>query len=273
MRRNIIVLLDVSRSITLEQKEAYINAVTLIFRNLTVRDRLVISTIDGGAFINPARIMSEDFLQAKTWDDLTFKTAILSQPKASQDAATPPFRRKIEDNRSNGKFLQQRRIDTYVRIARPAIRELIERTYLVRKRYANSSNLLWALQNLQSDLETGEESSLQEESLTVQNYIVILSDMVHENDEVSFDRPMGILRTEAEQLLLNLRQNNRIPSLNGAHCICIGRAKTAVIRSEAGVQNIQQFWEGYFSVKNANGRLIAYEAIDKVEQLDDWLKK
>ncbi|WP_431291980.1 hypothetical protein [Pedobacter sp. P26] len=272
-RRNINILFDVSNSISEKQLNSYITAVEIAFKNLGARDKLSIGVIDKGSYSDPASVLRVDLLKVKTYDDLPFgyNKKVISATDTAW--AGPPFHRPEEMMEANGKARMEKRLEHFKAYALPHIRPMLLRMFAERKPYADRSNILWAIRNVQSDLEKDESKLLLDHDLRPHNYLIILSDMIQTDDEISFNKPMGILRADAEQLLKRIAGANQLPALGGANVICLGRATSSIIKTEEGVQRVADFWTEYFGSKYTNGRLVAYESTDKSDKLSDWLNE
>ena len=265
-RKNIICFVDLSGSVGAENKQAYVNAIKLILRNMGTHDRLLVYPIDEGAYTNPVKIVYEDFMNSNATYGITFQNI--------PDSIKPPFTRK-GDGITKKEEKRRQRIDRYVETIGPLIESRLDSIYNARSKYSSYSNILWALLNCRDELELIDREEAEAFSLEAKilpyNYIIFLSDMIHEDKEYNFNRKRGVLEEDRNDILAGLLEKSRIPDLNGANVIILGKGPGAKVTSEAAIDEIEKFWEIYFSHEYANARLYLYRGIDKIDEIPRFL--
>ncbi len=265
-RKNIICFVDLSGSVGEENKGAYVNAIKLILRNMGTHDRLLVYPIDEGAYTNPVKIVYEDFMNSNANYGITFQNI--------PDSIKPPFTRK-GDGITKKEEKRRQRIDRYVETIGPLIESRLDSIYHARSKFSSYSNILWALLNCRDELELIDREEAEafslEPKIVPYNYIIFLSDMIHEDKEYNFNRKKGILEEDRHEILTGLLDKSRIPDLNGANVIILGKGPGAQVKSEAAIDEIEKFWEIYFSPEYANARLYLYRGIDKIDEIPRFL--
>ena len=265
-RKNIICFVDLSGSVGEENKGAYVNAIKLILRNMGTHDRLLVYPIDEGAYTNPVKIVYEDFMNSNANYGITFQNI--------PDSIKPPFTRK-GDGITKKEEKRRQRIDRYVETIGPLIESRLDSIYNARSKFSSYSNILWALLNCRDELELIDREEAEAFSLEPKilpyNYIIFLSDMIHEDKEYNFNRKKGILEEDRNDIFAGLLDKSRIPDLHGANVIILGKGPGAQVKSEAAIDEIEKFWELYFSPEYANARLYLYRGIDKIDEIPRFL--
>ena len=266
-RRNIICFVDLSGSISPAHKNAYQAAIRNILTSMGPNDRLTVYPIDEGAYTNPVKIMNEDFLYAEGGLNITFQQI--------PDSVKPPFTRK-GDGISKKEKKRQSRVDRYVETIAPLIDARLDSIYEDRTIYSSFTNILWATMNCREDLELLEPEQMNKIQLSTRivpkNYIIFLSDMIHESKTYSFNMENGVEEEEQKRILEELKSNGRIPDLKGSNIIVLGKGPGTKVQSEVAIDNIEHFWKRYFSPEYANGRLYMYRGIDKIDEIPRFLK-
>jgi len=270
-RKNIICLVDLSGSIDSENKRAYVNAIKIILKNMSIYDRLIVYPIDKGAYTNPVKIVYEDFMNSDSFYGITFQNI--------PDSIKPPFTRK-GDGITKKEEKRRMRVERYVEAITPLIERRLDSIYEARVKYSSHSNILWALLNCKDELENIETEEADafslEEKIVPRNYIIFLSDMIHESQEYDFNKKKGLIEEDREEILTDLNEKDRIPDLKGANVIILGKGPGAKVTSESAIDEIEQFWISYFSKQNANARVYLYRGIDKIDEiprfLDNWIE-
>ncbi len=265
-RKNIICFVDLSGSINPENKNAYVNAIKIILNNMNAYDRLIVYPIDKGSYTNPVKIVYEDFMNSDSFYGITFKNI--------PDSIKPPFTRK-GDGITKKEEKRQERIQRYVNTIIPLVEHRLDSIYEARSKFSSYSNILWAVLNCRDEMEIVETEEAEafslEEKIIPYNYIIFLSDMIHESQEYNFNKSKGVMEDDRLSILQDLKENDRIPDLKGANVIVLGKGPGANVKTEAAIDEIEDFWEIYFSESYANGRLYLYRGIDKIDEIPRFL--
>jgi hypothetical protein len=262
-RRNIICFVDLSASVTEAQRAIYVQAVEQVLKNMSSNDRLICYPIDAGSYSSPVKILNEDFKYA-TLDNITFPEAFRKMNKRTRDSIMPPFIKETETIFDDK--VQANRIQAYVN----AIMPLIEPKFRhIRKdnRFSQHSDIIHSVLNSEKDIEASDSYDLK-----VSNYFIFLSDMIHDDGTINFDKPYGISRSEGERVLQNLKGTNLIPDLKQTRIIIIGRSAGRKAKTPEAMENIKRFWEEYFSTKYANGGTFYYAGVDAISDIPRLLE-
>ena len=270
-RRNIICFVDLSGSISPAHKNAYLSAIRYTLNSMGPNDRLTVYPIDEGSYTSPVKIMNEDFLYAEGGMNITF-------PQIA-DSLKPPFSRK-GDGISKKEQKRKARVERYVDAISPLIDSKLDSIYADRTGLSSFTNILWATMNCREDLETLDPEEVDQIQLSTRivpkNYIIFLSDMIHESKTYSFNMENGVDEEEQERILNELKSNGRVPDLKGANIIVLGKGPGTKVQSEVAIDNIEHFWKRYFSPEYANGRLYMYRGTDKIDEiprfLENWIE-
>jgi len=262
-RRNIICFVDLSASVSQEQKNNYSKAIEEILKSMSANDRIVCYPIDAGSYSNPIKIFNEDFKNA-TESNISFPEAFKDLPKNVKDSILPPFIKENETVFDETK--QSKRIQEYVNHIIPFIKNKLENVRSD-KMLSKYSDILHCVLNSEKDIEESDSYSLK-----VTNYFIFLSDMIHDDGIITFDKPYGISRDEGEKVLQNLKSTNLIPDLKKSKIIIIGRSTGSRAKTPEALENIRTFWEEYFSPKYANGSDVYYAGADAISDIPKLLQ-
>lgn len=245
-RRNIICLIDFSGTIKPETLDNYARLISQdLLINMGKHDKLIVLPIDEGAKTNPVYL---------TYLDLSEQNF-----ENSNDGLT--HKSELERKRIHA-FLQTKSDSLY--------HHLIEQKD-VRKKFTNYTDIINAIGQISTKLETNKALSSGEEiwngivgetTLDIENILVICSDMIHESKEINFTRAP---KTELTDYLTELKNTNRIPDLSRITVFVNGRTG---VNNEV-VENIEVFWKDYFH--EANSTLQSYE-FDSHNAIIEYLK-
>lgn len=262
-RRNIVCFVDLSASVTQSQRADYVKAVEEVLKNMSSNDRLVCYPIDAGSYSNPVKILNEDFKYA-TADNISFPDVFKTMEKDKRDSIMPPFVKENETLFDDK--IQKRRIQSYVHAILPLIDSKFRN---VRKdlKLSQHSDIIHSVLNSEKDIEPSDKYDLE-----VSNYFIFLSDMIHDDGIINFDKPYGISRSEGEKVLQSLKSTNLIPDLKRTHIIVIGRGAGRRAKTPEAMENIKRFWEEYFSEKYANGGDLYYAGVDAITDIPRLLE-
>ena len=230
-RLNIVCFVDYSGSLTRETLEHYVNIISSnVFMNLQENDRLVVLPIDEGSKKEPVKIVFEDLYNEKNKFKVKHSIAHLKEIKL----------KKIQDYK-NEKVLK--------------IHDELIRQKDLRERFTNYTDILSALEQTKSLIETKTEvpnsANLLEkvekflstnDVITSENIICIFSDMILETEKYNFSNPTGVSDEEKEKIIKDLLENNKMPNLNGCKIFITGRTG----KTNTQIDNIQNFWKNYF---------------------------
>lgn len=249
-RKNIICLIDYSGTITKETLKTYANIISRdIFLNLGQSDKFLLMPIDEGA---------------KTEDVLL----------AYYDLKNNKF-----DQQSDGVTHRQdsvkRRLSLFLSTKSDTIYNQIFRQKEIRNQFTDYTDIINAVEQLQSKLEKNETKSglanmwdgiAGNTTFHSENILVICSDMIHESKEFNFNKSPTITKAEADEILKHLKNANRIPDLSGMIVFVNGRTG----RNNNQIDNLKYFWESYF--KEAKATLSGYD-FDTHHLIVDHLNK
>jgi hypothetical protein len=254
---------DLSASVTQSQRADYVKAVEEVLKNMSSNDRLVCYPIDAGSYSNPVKILNEDFKYA-TADNISFPDVFKTMEKDKRDSIMPPFVKENETLFDDK--IQKRRIQSYVHAILPLIDSKFRN---VRKdlKLSQHSDIIHSVLNSEKDIEPSDKYDLE-----VSNYFIFLSDMIHDDGIINFDKPYGISRSEGEKVLQSLKSTNLIPDLKRTHIIVIGRGAGRRAKTPEAMENIKRFWEEYFSEKYANGGDLYYAGVDAITDIPRLLE-
>ncbi len=260
-RRNIICFVDLSGSVSNNQRKSYIKAIEQILKNMGLNDRLICYPIDKGSYSDPIKILNEDFKDA-TPESITFSEAFDSLNKNTKDSILPFIR---ENEGLGDEDIQASRRERYVSYILPYVEKRLN-NIRPDKKFSGKSDIIYAIINSKKDIEAEDAYGLE-----VSNYLIFLSDMIHDDGTIDFDKHYGISRDEGETVLQNLKSTNLIPNLQKASIIVLGKSQGKYAKTPEAEENIKRFWEEYFSSKYANGGSFYYESIDAISDIPKLL--
>jgi hypothetical protein len=233
-KRNIICLVDYSASMNDEIVQGYMNVIEHdVLLNIGEHDRLVVLPVDGASKTRASKIYYLD-MEGKNF-------------------AHP------NDGFAHARDSVRIRIQSYMHTVSAEIMREIRKQRLARRQFANYSDLFSALYQAGSFMETDSgqparaSGFLSGVSYVSDNVLLIFSDMKHESAEYTFATPRGCPPGQVEPILSALRGHNALPDLAGCKVFVYGRTG----KSNQEVENIQHFWEDYFTATHAD--LIAYD--------------
>lgn len=245
-RRVVIVLIDYSASNSEEVLNTYINTITgTILSNLNQYDCLIVVPIDEGSKMQPVKLVNIDLA------DTTFK--------------------KPTDGFAHANDSLNLRFKNYVKEAAPKIDKELREQKIKRKMYTYQTDILGALQqttNLieynsnQGTMKNIQDFVLGHIKLKSQNIIVILSDMIQDSNDFSFNSKRGVTYKETNSYLKELENQSRIPNLDSCLVFAIG----ATGKNSTQIDNISFFWKQYFSKSKADLQAYGYNVDDKLRK-------
>lgn len=235
-RNNLIVLLDYSASNNDQVLERYINIINeTILENMNTYDCLTVMPIDEGSKMKPVKLILKDLA------DTSFK--------------------KQTDGFAHAADSLKKRFQEFVKDYQPFIAAKLKQERLARAEYTKFTDILGAIHQTTNLLEfnrPGDKLKLAEDfvmgktRLISQNVIVVLSDMIQDSNEYSFNTSKGITEKQSQSYIDELTKTGKIPDLSDCQIFVIG----ATGKNPAQIDNIKSFWTRYFSA--TNGRLQAY---------------
>ena len=244
-RRNIVILVDNSASISEEIIQRYIVTIQgTILPNMGQKDKLTLQFIDGCSQVKAERIFAFDLAEMDFQNDadgINHKADSSNRRQMLYMAEiTDKLARQVVDKRRERKNCGQ-----YTDIINATIeaRTLVENG----KNYGNTTKQVVNSIN-------GNENYVYE------TYFIIFSDMVNEDRLQTYDfTSFGKLKREdVEKKVTELKEQNKIPDLANVKVIVYGATSTNKAGSYVGkqIENIKYFWELYF--QSAGADLIGY---------------
>ncbi len=237
-RLNCICLIDYSGSLSEQTLNRYVDIIgTEVFRQLGEKDRLVVLPIDEGAKMEAVKLVYED-LAGKQF---SFQT----------------------DGYAHARDSVIMRLRNYSSKTGPEIAAQLLREKTVREKYTYNTDIFAALDQAATLMERPEASDSfwsgvdrfirGKKKIVSTNLIILFSDMIQESKGVTFAGPEGCTPDQARSVMDSLRTTNHIPDLRGCTVFVNGRTG----KTNAQVDNIQNFWTQYF--KSAGANLASYE--------------
>ncbi|RKR85766.1 hypothetical protein BDD43_6041 [Mucilaginibacter gracilis] len=243
-RRVITVLLDYSASSSEKVLDNYINVVDKdIFASMGPNDCLTVMPIDQASVREPVKLVYEDLTGIK-------------------------FNRK-NDGFAHAQDSIQTRIAAYIKNKQPVIESTLRDQRIKRRDYLYYTDILGALRQTDNMLEVTPQISQWEECknfvigrthYTSENVIVILSDMIQDTPECSFNSRAALNYRQAGKYLQELKSSNKMPDLKKCKVFIIG----ATGRNAVQIDNIRSFWQTYFQMSNADLQAYGYNVEDKL---------
>lgn len=235
-RRNIICLVDYSGTITEITMNNYAKIMSKdILLNMGKYDKFIILPIDEGAKTEPV------FL-------------------AHIDLGNHNFE-NTSDGLTKKEELEEMRISVYLENLSDSTYNNILGQKEIRKKYTKYTDVLSAIGQVSTKLESTEIITTSQEiwngiegntTFEIENIIVICSDMLHESKEFNFtDKNLTI--DKLKQILVELKNSNRIPNLNNTIVFINGRTG----KNNKVIDNVEYFWREYF--KETGAILKSYE--------------
>ncbi len=245
-RRVFIVLVDYSSSNNEETLNNYIRIVNeIIFSNLNQYDCLTVVPIDEGSKIKPLKLIHEDLVNQK----FTQHT----------------------DGFSHANDSLRLRFSQYVEKTSPKITEILKIGKIKRKVFTEHTDILGAIQQTTNLIEFNpnggklrniEDFVLGRTRLKSENIIVLLSDMVQNSQECSFNLKAGFTYNKSVKYLERLKKSNQIPDLKDCKVFAIG----VTGRNSNQIDNIAYFWDEYFKLTSAELKAYGYSVEDKLKR-------
>ncbi len=235
-RRNIIVLLDYSASSSDKILREYIRIICEdIAPTMRQYDCLTVVPIDEGSKQEPVKMVFEDFSEKG-------------------------FNKK-SDGFAHAQDSIRKRLDEYRLKIVPKIKTTLRAQHDERKAFISNTDILGAIQQTVNLLEINNDQEsfkrisnfvIGKESYISENIIVILSDMIQDSKEYSFNNLRGISRKQAREYLEQWEKNQMLPNLQASKIFVIGTTGKGALQ----IDNIKDFWGKYF--KKCNADLLAY---------------
>ena len=236
-RRNLVCLIDYSASMSDEVVEGYMSVINnSVLANIGEYDRIVFLPIDAASKTRGAKIFYLDM-----------SDKVFSLP-------TDGFVHAIDSTR--------KRILVYAATVGSQVSREIQRQRKIRRKFAELSDITGALEQAAQFVDRTNEiaptMSLASffnghKKVVSDNVIIIFSDMIQESSEFTFATQQGVSQSQTEKILNILESRNGIPNLAGCKVFVYGRTG----KSNAQVENIENFWSQYFQI--AHGDLRAYD--------------
>lgn len=235
-RRNIICLIDYSGTITEKTLNTYAKIMSKdILLNIGKYDKFTILPIDEGAKTEPV------FLAHIDLSNHNFENATdgLTKKEELENDRVQEYLKKISDSTFHNVLLQKE----------------------IRKKYTKYTDLLNAIGQVSTKLEKTEKTSTGQEiwngiegntTFDIENILVICSDMLQESKEFNFTSKK-LTNEKLKQILLELKNSNRIPNLNNTVVFINGRTG----KNNEIIDRVEYFWKGYF--KETGAILKSYE--------------
>ncbi len=225
-RHNLIVLIDYSASNNEMVLDHYISIVNeTILANMSQFDCLTVVPIDEGSKMQPVKLIYKDLA------DTTFK--------------------KHTDGFAHAGDSLKLRFKEFVKAYQPVISTKLKAQKIARVNYTEYTDLLGALQQTSNLIEFNsqggkfkdvEDFVLGRVSLKSENIIVVLSDMIQDSKEYSFNSNKGVTNKQTEDCLTDLVKTSKIPDLKDCNIFVIG----ATGKNSTQIDNINSFWVKYF---------------------------
>ena len=245
-RHNLIVLLDYSASGNDLVLDHYISIINeTIFANMSQYDCLTVVPIDEGSKMQPVKLIYKDLA------DTTFK--------------------KPTDGFAHAGDSLSLRFKEYVKTYQPQIAAELKEQRIKRANYTEYTDLLGAVQQTSNLIEFNsqggklkdvEDFVLGHVSLKSENIIVILSDMIQDSKEYSFNSSKGFTDKQTEDCLADLIKASKIPDLKDCNVFIIG----ATGKKSTQIDNINSFWTKYFKKTNGDLKAYGYTVEDKLRK-------
>jgi hypothetical protein len=235
-RRNIIVFIDYSASNREKSLDRYINIINdHILSNMGEFDCLTVVPIDEGSKIEPVKLIFKDFA------DSTFK--------------------KQSDGFAHANDSLKMRLQEFVGNFKPFVIRELKQQKIIRNKYTHYTDIFGAIHQLpnlidfnqdRGNLKQVEDFVIGRIHLKSENIIVLLSDMIQDSKEYSFNSNKGVSEKMSQKILSDLENKSKIPDLKDCSIFVIG----ATGHNNQQIDNIEAFWKKYFELTNSN--LIAY---------------
>ena len=245
-RINCICFIDYSSSLAENTLDNYVHIISNdLMKNLNRFDRLIVLPIDEGAKLEPVKLINEDFSKmnfSKQTDGFTH----------AQDSII-------------------KRIHDYVDKRTDNLSAILKLQKENRKRFANQTNIVGAIEQAKILLETSDEDTFLKgvgrfisgkNRISTENIVVLFSDMINESDDLNFARPGTLSESNVNRLLSKLHSEGKIPNLKGVKVFVTGRTG----KSNQQVERIQNFWEKYFELTEAKLMAYSYDVGDEITQ-------
>lgn len=244
-RRNVIVLVDYSSSITQPELDRFASTIRRdVLSNLRAADALSVFPIDAGAELRDQRISGIDLNNldfSRQTDGVTHRSdSVAVRLHAFLAAAADTLIRAVELGRSN------------------------------RKEFKDETDILGALDEVEGQLEHSSAPSrfsefrramLGEATIEVTNVVIVCSDMINESPDADFEhRPPT--HEEISKLLAALRNAGRLPDLHGVDVFVVGRTG----HDPKQVEAVKSFWSDYFLATGANLQAYDFDPGTKLAQ-------
>lgn len=245
-RRNIICLIDYSGTISKDVLNCYATIISKdVFLTLGPSDKFVLMPIDEGAKIQDTNL---DYLDLK---DLKFEK--------QSDGVT----HKLDS-------IKHRLLNYFSERSDTIYKNILQQKEL-RRKFTNYTDIINALEQIPSKLERNETVSTMagiwnevsgSTTFLTSNVLVICSDMIHESLEFNFNKKPTITQADADHILQQLGNANRIPNLEGLKVFINGRTG----RNNNQIDNIKYFWENYFKAAKAEIKAYDYDIHNLIKE-------
>lgn len=95
-----------------------------------------------------------------------------------------------------------------------------------------------------------------------ENVIILLSDMIQDTHDCSFNSKHALTITQSNKYLQYLKSQGKIPDFKGCKIFISG----ATGKNNTQIDNIQAFWTEYFQMTNGDLKAYGYNVQDKIER-------
>lgn len=244
-RRNVIVLIDYSASSSKDVLNEYIKIISYdIIPNMKPFDCLTVIPIDEGSKKIPVKLIHEDFTDMK-----------FNKNSDGFTHAQDSILKRLEDYR--GKLI-------------PKVDEILKLQHKERRKFTYNTDLIGAIEQVYNLLDINKIKHWERAANFIvgkptyipENIIVILSDMIQDSEEYSFNNRIGIGEKKGDEIIEELKANNLIADLNSSNVFVIGSTG----KNSQQIDNIKDFWQKYFKKSNANLVAYGYDVEDKLKK-------
>lgn len=246
-RRVIIVLIDYSASSASTTLDKFIKTIDEdIFANMDQYDYLAVLPIDDGSKREPVKIIDEDLVEKK----FTKKT----------------------DGFAHAQDSLKGRLDSFVVGESPKIAEILKSQREERKIYTGHTDIIGALQQTPNLIEVNTKDKdvktklwdfiVGHNTYKRENIIVLLSDMIHNAEDFSFNSNKKVTSKQYQNYLQQLKQQDKIPDLQNCKIFVIG--VTGINSTQ--IDRIAIFWKDYFKLTNGELKAYGFSVEDKLRK-------
>jgi len=245
-RKVVIVLLDYSASSSDDILNQYIGIINnSIFSKLGQYDRMIVMPIDEGSVQEPVKLVDEDL------SGINFKHK--------------------NDGFAHAQDSVQKRINSYILTREKINTEILRQQRSIRKSFLNSTDILGALRQVTNLTEATNNDGFWKQawrfvtgkiSYKSDNVIVLLSDMIQDTKDCSFNSKRALTNAQSDKYINYLKTSGKIPDFKGCEIFASG----ATGRNTVQIDNIRVFWNEYFQMTNGALKAYGYNISDKLDK-------